>query len=164
MTPERFQVLLADWLAKVERMDLAEFLISVSHPSVVVRTPNGQVGGPQLIRDYTGHLRTAFPDLEMIVDHIGLTQDRVIFQFTLEGSHTGPLGFILPTHRRISSPAALVARVEDDERIHELWAYINMVVALLGAIDEQSPGVAPTNPLFPSPSTQTPRFPRPFER
>lgn len=152
----RLKGLLNDWLQRAALMDLGEFLVSVSHPSVVVRTPNGQVGGQELIRDYTGYLKVAFPDLEMEVDHLAVMGDRVVLQFTLEGKHSGPLGFILPTQRVVRAPAALIARVDEDELIHELWAYLNMAVALVGQIDATFPGVA-----TPFPGTGLVGFPLP---
>ncbi len=135
----QLRTLLPRWLATAQQMELAEFLVSVSHPDVVVHTPDGRVGGTALIREYISHLKRAFPDLEMIVEHLTVAGDRMLLQFTLEGHHTGPLGFILPTHRVVTSPGALVARVGEDERIIELWAYVNMAVALLGQLDSLGP-------------------------
>ena len=60
-------------------------------PSSVDHDPvPGQVAGPQGYIAFFTEMRTAFPDLQIAVEHLVADDDNVSFAHTITGTHDGP--------------------------------------------------------------------------
>ena len=67
--------------------------------------------------------------------------DRAAVQFTMEGTHTGPLRGFTPTRNIVRLPICTVLRVEAG-LIAEIWYYANLYVPLVGTL-MSAPGWGP---------------------
>jgi steroid delta-isomerase-like uncharacterized protein len=84
----------------------------------------GSLGAELTGRDaflgYVKDIRAAFPDWHNQVDELVAFEDRAFARLTWTGTHTGPLGDLAPTHRRVAYVGAGLFRVADD-LISEAW-------------------------------------------
>ncbi len=79
-----------------------------------------QGAGPEgFIKFFTG-LRTAFPDLQIAVEHAVTDDDNVAIAYTVSGTHKGNFQGIAPTGRRIKARGMQIARFENG-KIVERW-------------------------------------------
>jgi len=65
-------------------------------------------------------LLAAFPDLRFTAEDQVVAGDRVTTRWTAEGTHTGPLGEVPPTGKRIKVDGLILDRVVGD-RVAERW-------------------------------------------
>jgi steroid delta-isomerase-like uncharacterized protein len=65
-------------------------------------------------------LLAAFPDLRFTIEDQVVAADRVATRWLAEGTHTGPLGEVPPTGRRIRVDGLILDRI-DGGRVIERW-------------------------------------------
>jgi predicted ester cyclase len=130
MSVEENRALVARWLRGAQDRDFIEMLIDESSPHIVVHSPFGIDGGQPLAHEMHVQLQRAFPDMVLTLDGEVDGDDRVILQFILEGTNTGPILGLPPTNRKIEMPIALGFRIEH-ERIAELWFYANALAPII---------------------------------
>lgn len=102
--------------------DLTSAFMAHLDPHVTFHLPNGEVGD---IAFYTAFMResyNAFPDITLALDSSIVDEDRVLLQFTLEGSHQGVYRGFEPTGEHFSIPVCWILQVADD-LVVEAWYY-----------------------------------------
>jgi steroid delta-isomerase-like uncharacterized protein len=118
---------------------LADVLLA---PDCIDHTP-----GPGLTPDRAGHhrllqqVRTAFPDAHFMLEDVVVEGDRVVDRWTMDATHSGPLGGIAPTGKRVRLTGMDIFRVAEGQ-IVELWHLENTLSLLqqLGVVP--GPGAA----------------------
>jgi predicted ester cyclase len=65
-------------------------------------------------------LLAAFPDLRFTIEDQLIDGDKVATRWTAEGTHTGPLGEVKPTGKRVRIDGLILDRVVGD-RVAERW-------------------------------------------
>lgn len=93
----------------------------IMSPTVVDHDPApDQKPGPEGFKEFFTTMRTAFPDLEIEVDHLVADDDSVAFAYRVRGTHQGDFQGLAPTGRRIDARGLQISRFEDG-RITERW-------------------------------------------
>jgi predicted ester cyclase len=108
-----YEELWNDW-----RLEVADEIVSAT---VAFR---GSLGSDACGRDefkrYVEGVRRAFPDWHNRIDELLAIGDRVVVRLTWTGTHTGPLGQVAPTGRRVSYVGAAFFRIAD-AMIDQAW-------------------------------------------
>ena len=65
--------------------------------------------------------RAAFPDLRLSIDELFAHEDKVVWRWRSEGTHTGEFFGLLPTHKRGEVTGISIARLEDG-KVVETWS------------------------------------------
>jgi steroid delta-isomerase-like uncharacterized protein len=81
---------------------------------------DGQVPGPAGYRMFFSGMRTAFPDLSVTPEIIVQDEDTIAFAYTLTGTHTGPLGKIPPTGKKVKIRGMQISKFKDGKMV-ERW-------------------------------------------
>ena len=76
--------------------------------------------GPQGQKDIATAFRTAFPDLDFVVDFVLADGDHVVGRWTAAGTNTGSWGGMAPTGTRVSFSGINVFRFADG-KVVEIW-------------------------------------------
>jgi predicted ester cyclase len=79
--------------------------------------PNLSVSG---FKQMIGGLLVAFPDIRLTIEDQVVTADKVATRWTAEGTHTGPLGAVAPTGKRVRIDGLVLDHVSGD-RVVERW-------------------------------------------
>jgi steroid delta-isomerase-like uncharacterized protein len=100
----------------------------------IIFMPTGQVyHGHSGFQEFMQGFKGAFPDVRLQVKHQVATQDEVVTEFTVVGTHTGalktPAGDIPPTGRTAEWPAIEVWRVKDG-RVTSIHNYQDLATML----------------------------------
>src|SRR5579871_5388166 len=72
----------------------------------------GQAQGRQGLKDVIGQIRSAFPDIDWVVDEMVAEGDKVFSRFTWTGTHRGTFLGIPATGRRITVKGMVIDRLE----------------------------------------------------
>lgn len=64
--------------------------------------------------------RAAFSDFRFVVDFVFGEGDKAVVQWTMSGTHTGPLGELPPTHKSFRIQGSNIWRFESG-RVVEIW-------------------------------------------
>ena len=90
-------------------------------PDVVDHDPAPDQGpGPDGFKGFFTTMRTAFPDLQVEVDHMVADDENVAIAYRVVGTHQGEFQGIAPTGRRVEARGVQLARFEDG-RMVERW-------------------------------------------
>jgi steroid delta-isomerase-like uncharacterized protein len=92
-------------------------------------TPNAEVNSLEDFKDLMRLYQDAFPDAEMPIQFLVAEDDLVAVWGTYEGTHTGPMGEIPATGKRVSSDFGGIHRLEDG-KIVETWVTWDNVTML----------------------------------
>jgi steroid delta-isomerase-like uncharacterized protein len=74
---------------------------------------NGQVIGPEGVRQGVAWLRTTFHDASIRVDDLIAEGDKVVMRWTLEGTHRGAFMGVAPTGKQVRLTGINIYRVVD---------------------------------------------------
>ena len=98
-----------------------ELFDEVVAPDCVDHDPAmGQVPGPAGYRMFFSEMRTAFPDLSVTPETIVQDEDIIAIAYTLAGTHTGPLGKIPPTGRKVRIRGMQISKFKGGQMV-ERW-------------------------------------------
>ncbi|MEU1998019.1 ester cyclase [Nocardia gamkensis] len=118
-----------------------DVLSTFPHPRYEIIPTRTVHDGDAAVRAYYNHTRTAFPDQRHQMIALRHSDDAVIVEFYLLGTHLGPLGPVPATGAtfKVRMTAFFVFRGEDDlvaERIY--FDQLTLVRQLLGSINPKS--------------------------
>ena len=88
------------------------------HPDYEIR---GIGRGPEAVRRNMAIYRTAFPDLEWVIEQLMAEGEWVATRLTLRGTNLGPLGRIPPSGKRVAMNELVFWRVVDG-KLHTIWS------------------------------------------
>lgn len=92
--------------------------------------------GPELVKQIARFYRSAFPDIQIVVDDLIAEGDRVAARVTISGTHQGDLMGIPPTGKRVQVRSMDIIRFEDGKAA-EHWGETDIMGMM------QQLGVAP---------------------
>jgi steroid delta-isomerase-like uncharacterized protein len=137
---ERREALVREHMESENRHAFDVTLRTFSHPRYEI-IPTGDVyDGPEEVMRYFATSREAFPDQRNELRALHHTDDGVIVEFDLLGTHRGPLRGIPPTGREFRCPVVALF-LFGDERIVCERVYFDSATILrqLGLIPDFSP-------------------------
>jgi predicted ester cyclase len=70
----------------------------------------------------------AFPDTKFTIEDLIAEGDKVVVRWSVQGTHTGPLGDIAPTGRRVSITGTTTCRIAGGMIVeaHDNWDALGM--------------------------------------
>lgn len=80
----------------------------------------GQGAGPEGFAQFFTSFRSAFPDLNIAVEHMIADDENVAFAYTVTGTHQGDFMGIPATGKHIKARGMQIARFEDGKMV-ERW-------------------------------------------
>ena len=89
-------------------------------PGAVSHTPNGDLIGPEGLKEPVTMRRNAFPDLTVTIDDQIAEGDKVVTRLTFSGTHRGDYRGVAATGRQATWSQIAIARIEDG-MIVESW-------------------------------------------
>ena len=104
-------------------MAVADELLGPSH---VHHFPDGDVDGPDGVKQLVSMLRTTFPDFHMRTDDVIAEADKVVMRFTIRGTHQGEGMGSSPTGKVITYTGIDIFRIVEG-KIIERWGEIDAV-------------------------------------
>lgn len=110
------------------RLDVADEIIDANYV-YHGRGPTGK--GPNVVKEFVGVYRTAFPDLHLTLEDMIAEGDRVAVRVTATGTNAGSLMLTPPTGETIKIMVLTILRI-DDGKIVEEW----QVVDELGLLEQ----------------------------
>ena len=138
---ERREALVREHMESENRHEFDVTLRTFSHPRYEI-VPTGEIhDGPEEVMRYFATSRAAFPDQRNELRALYHTDEGVIVEFDLLGTHRGPLRGIPPTGREFRCPVVAFF-LFDDERIVCERVYFDSATILrqLGLIPDFSGG------------------------
>ena len=95
----------------------------------------GDVRGLAALRDQVQMFRTAFPDLRLTIEDIGMSGDRVFMRWTGRGTHRGALMGIPPSNNRGEVRGISIQRVAGGKIVEQYESYDSLrLMQIIGAV------------------------------
>jgi steroid delta-isomerase-like uncharacterized protein len=104
-------------VAAVDEFMAADY---VEHP-----IPSGLPPGTEGLKQATTTYRTAFPDLKATLDDIFAEGDRVVFRWSVSGTHLGNWLGVPPTGNHVTATGITLFRIAG-EKVVESWTSIDL--------------------------------------
>ncbi|MCK9486336.1 MAG: nuclear transport factor 2 family protein [Dehalococcoidia bacterium] len=110
--------------------DFVSAVVASFAPGAVVHLGNGDdVRAPKMLHLFEV-LAASMPDLTMEVETVLPSDDGLVVQFTMSGTHTGTLGPYEASGREMPSRGMVIARPDRLGRTAELWLYVAPMMAV----------------------------------
>ena len=104
-----------------ETMAVADELLAPTH---VHHFPDGDINGPDGVKQLVSTLRTAFPDFHMSTDDVIAEADKAVMRSTIHGTHQGEGMGSSPTGKTITYTGIDIFRIAEG-KIVERWGEID---------------------------------------
>jgi steroid delta-isomerase-like uncharacterized protein len=116
---ERREAVVREHMESENRHEFDVTLGTFDHPRYEI-IPSGEVhDGPEEVMRYFKDTRTAFPDQRNELIALHHTEAGVIVEFTLKGTHEGPLRGIPPTGKEFTCRTVAFFLFEEDQLVCE---------------------------------------------
>ena len=134
MSTETNKALVRRWIEDGWNAGQLALIDELYTPNVVQHDPGSPVPvtSSAALKGYVGAFLTAFPDLHFTIDDLMAEADKVLWRFTSQATHTGPLMNIPPTGKSAIVTGMVLFRVEND-KIAEVWVNVD-TLGMLQAI------------------------------
>ena len=132
---ERREAIVREHIEAEERQDVEAVIATFHAPRYEV---NGEVSdGEGAVRDLLEELLTAFPDFHVEVETFHHSDDALILEGRVTGTHNGPFAGIPPTGRRVEYAGAAFFLFEEDRLLCErLYFDSATILQQIGALPE----------------------------
>ena len=81
-----------------------------------------EIKGHEGVKQFITAYRNAFPDLTVTINDLVGEGDKVVIYYTISGTHTGQLGNITPTGKKVSFEAFNIISFVDGKQV-ESWGW-----------------------------------------
>lgn len=125
-THEEYEILQTRWFEEVwnkKNYDVVQKLVHadyIDHGDGAEEKYSGPQGAAEVVKSW----HTAFPDGRMTVEDISSEDDMTAVRVTFRGTHSGPLGEIPPSGKKVTVTALRLDRVVDG-KLKESWGDFN---------------------------------------
>jgi steroid delta-isomerase-like uncharacterized protein len=111
--------------------------------------------GPSGVRAFYQQLMGALPDLEIEIQHQHITEDAILVEVVIRGTHSGAWRGLPPTGRRVEFPLCGVYTFDDDDRLagEKIYYDRGTVLRQLGVFHEPESVGGKISILFTHPLT-----------
>lgn len=94
------------------------------------------IQGPEGYRDNVEMVRAAFPDMDLVTEDLIAAGDKVVYRYSIVGTHQGALMGIEPTGRNVEIAGMGIARFEEGMLV-ESWSNVDIfgLMAQLGVVE-----------------------------
>ena len=137
MTTETNKALVRRWIEAGWNAHNTALIDTLYASNVVQHDPGSPlpVTSSEALKQYVGGFLAAFPDLQFEIDDLLAEGDKVLWRFTAQGTHTGPLMTIPPSGARATVTGMALFQVAND-KIAEVWVNVDTLGMLqsIGAI------------------------------
>ena len=93
--------------------------------------------GREALLEFARTYLTAFPDLQLTIDDVFASVDRVVASWEATGTHQGTLNGVPPTGRRVRVRGCTISRFQDGRvvRQHAFWDAATLMAQIRGSGD-----------------------------
>jgi steroid delta-isomerase-like uncharacterized protein len=88
-------------------------------PNYIYHSSQGDVKGPEGLKQFFKMLRTVLPDINVAIEDMVAEGDIVAYRFILNGTFKGEFMGIPPTGNQVAYPEAHFIRFEGDKEVEE---------------------------------------------
>lgn len=108
-------------------------LVDQVYTAQVVRYDAGwphPIRGLDALKNHFQFYRSAFPDIDMIIQETIMEGDKIVWHWTLTGTNTGPMGEVPATGKEVGLSGTSIGRIVDG-KIAEVGDFYNQASLLL---------------------------------
>jgi steroid delta-isomerase-like uncharacterized protein len=122
MSIESNKALITRWIEDGWNAGNPALIDEIYAPNVVQHDPSSPapVASSQALKSYVSGFLAAFPDLHFTIDDLLAEGDKVLWRFTAQAAHTGPLMDIPATGKRVIVTGMALFRIANGT-IAEVW-------------------------------------------
>jgi len=96
------------------------------HPNYVYRSPDQELCGQEALESLLRAYRTGLPNINVSIDDLVSSGNKVAISITLSGTHTGELMGMPATGNSLEVHGMVLSRIEDQKLIEE-WEILDML-------------------------------------
>ena len=118
---DRMKRTVTRWVTESINTGNTDLMHEIYAPDVVFHGPGGlTIHGLDGLREMVTGYTTAFPGMQMTVHRMLVEGDWIAVHWSIQGTHTGPMGDLPPTGRSIDIHGHIQSRFENG-RVVEEW-------------------------------------------
>ncbi|HEY6541361.1 MAG TPA: ester cyclase [Ktedonobacteraceae bacterium] len=85
----------------------------------LLHDPAGPIHGPEALKQFVATFQTAYPDIHATIEDMIAEGNKVVWRYTVRGTHHGSFMGIAPTGKSITLTGILISRFADDKVVED---------------------------------------------
>lgn len=85
----------------------------------LLHDPAGPIHGTEALKQFVATFQTAYPDIHATIEDMIAEGDKVVWRYTVRGTHEGEFMGIAPTGKSITLTGILISRFADDKVVED---------------------------------------------
>jgi steroid delta-isomerase-like uncharacterized protein len=91
----------------------------VYSPDYLLHDPARPIHGTEALKQFVATFLTGFPDIHVTIEDMIAEGDKVVWRYTVRGTHKGEFMGIAPTGKSITLTGILISRFADDKVVED---------------------------------------------
>jgi steroid delta-isomerase-like uncharacterized protein len=85
----------------------------------LLHDPAGPIQGPEALKQFVATFQTAYPDIHATIEDMIAEGNKVVWRYTVRGTHQGEFMGIAPTGKSITLTGILISRFADGKVVED---------------------------------------------
>jgi len=120
MSAEQNKMMIQRWVEMAWNNGNLAIADEVYSADYVVHDPSGPIQGTEALKQFVATFRTAYPDIHTTIEDMIAEGNKVVWRYTVRGTHRGEFMGIAPTGKSITLTGILISRFVG-EKVVEDW-------------------------------------------
>ena len=135
MSAEQNKVSIQRWVEAAWNNGNLAMADEIYSADYVVHDPAGPIHGTEALKQFVSTFRTGYPDLHAAIEDMIAEGNKVVWRYTVRGTHKGEFMGITPTGKSITLTGILISRFANDKVVEDWNNYDALgMMQQLGAI------------------------------
>jgi steroid delta-isomerase-like uncharacterized protein len=119
MSTEQHKMSIQRWVEAAWNKGNLAVADEVYSADYLLHDPAGPIEGLEALRQFLTTFRTGYPDLHATIEEMIAEGDKVVWRYTLRGTHRGEFMGIAPTGKAITLTGCLLSRFVGDKVVED---------------------------------------------
>jgi steroid delta-isomerase-like uncharacterized protein len=119
MSAEQNKMMIQRWVEMAWNNGNLAIADEVYSADYLLHDPAGPIHGPEALKQFVATFHTAYPDIHATIEDMIAEGNKVVWRYTVRGTHQGEFMGIAPTGKSITLTGILISRFVDDKVVED---------------------------------------------
>ena len=119
MSAEQQKMIIQRWVEEAWNNGNLAIADEVYSTDYLLHDPASPIHGPEALKQFVATFRTAYPDIHTTIEDMIAEGNKVVWRYTVRGTHKGEFMGIAPTGKSITLTGILISRFVGDKVVED---------------------------------------------
>ena len=119
MSAEQQKMIIQRWVEEAWNNGNLAIADEVYSADYFLHDPTRPIHGPEALKQFVAAFHTGYPDIHATIEDMIAEGDKVVWRYTVRGTHKGEFMGIAPTSKPVTLTGILISRFADDKVVED---------------------------------------------